>query len=214
MRRRHRPRRSWRVGVAVDRRPLRPSPLGLTLALRPSRTTVRATSTVTRVTRVVHHVAPTLLRSAGPVYVSTTAPREDARPLAAAPAERRAPERVPPVERVHTRLRVEQLRVERHLRTETFSTVPTSAPRGPRGAPRLPGPALTLVHAAPAAAPAVTPAVSESLTAPVEVLPAARPAPRADPVAFSVPDVDALASQVLDRIERRAIAQRERMGRI
>lgn len=212
--RRFRSRRAWRVGVAVDRYPVRPSPLGLTLALTSSRTTVRATSTFTRVTRVVHHVAPVLLRPVAPVYVSTTAPREDTRPSAVAPKAHGAPERVPPVERVHTRLRVEQLRVERHLRTETFSSVQTPAPRGSRGAQGLSGPTLTLVHAPPAALSAVTPAVSEPLPAPVEVEPSSMPAARPEPVAFSLPDVDALASQVLDRIERRAIAQRERMGRI
>jgi hypothetical protein len=36
----------------------------------------------------------------------------------------------------------------------------------------------------------------------------------AAPVHAPVPSVDELTSQVLDRIERRAIAQRERMGRI
>lgn len=211
--RRFRSRRAWRIGVAVDRRAVRPLPLGLTLALTPSRTTVRATSTFARVTNLVHHHS-TVLRSAAPVYTLTTAQRGYTGPRTVAPPSHGVPARVPPVERVHTRLRVEQLRSERHLRTETMPSVQMPAPHGPRGAQGPPGKALTLVHAAPATTSAATPAMSETLPAPAEAQPSPAPPVVPEPVAFSLPHVDALASQVLDRIERRAIAQRERMGRI
>jgi hypothetical protein len=111
---------------------------------------------------------------------------------------------------------VERERTLRHVRVDIPGAAATSGERGhpgPRGRPGAGTPLpLVLQQPAPAAplraeaieADAVESSALEALQVPSSVAPFAAPAP----------DVDALARQVLDRIERRAIAQRERMGRI
>jgi len=210
---RRRSRRSWRMPVATGRIPHR-GRLGLTLVLSPSRTLVRTTSTLARVTRVVNRVTPTVHLSTGPVVVSVTAPGGRAEAQETRRQVRRGPERSTAVERVHTRLRVERIHVERYLRTEILPVTQTPSPAGSRGAPGPPGRSMTLVRSAPAPAPVDTPSVADAFGSRPERVPDPLPATRVEQPAFMAPDVDTLATQVLDRIERRAIAQRERMGRV
>lgn len=210
---RRRPRRSWLGPFASGRIPYR-GRLGLTLARTPSRTFVRTTSTLARVTPVVNRMSRTVHLSTGPVVVSVTAPGGRVEAQKPRRRVRRGPEPSTAVERVHTRLRVERLHVERHLRTEILPSAQTPSPRGAPGAPGPPGASLTLVRRVPAPPQATTPSTADGFAPPPEFAPAPLPAPPAEQPTYTLPDVDSLAAQVLDRIERRAIAQRERMGRI
>jgi hypothetical protein len=96
------------------------------------------------------------------------------------------------------------------------STAPIAGPRGPAGPPGEPG---SLADAAMVLARPIVPAVVEASSpqepvrsAPVPLkLVAENVRPGAD-APVPAPDVEELTTQVLRRIERRAIAQRERLG--
>ena len=209
-----RPRRSWLRPIATGGIPYR-GRLGMAIALTPSLTFARTTSMLARVTHIKNRVTTVALPPrAAPVVASVSAPGRQAELRGAIVEARHAAASRTAVERVRTRLRVERLRVERHLRTETAAAPQAVPPPGLRGMPRPPGQALTVVRAAPALAAATTPVVPDGVAIPAELALAPPPAPRVEPPDFTPPDVDALATQVLDRIEHRAVAQRERMGRI
>jgi hypothetical protein len=208
------PQRSWLKPIVTGRRLQDFAPIGATLAFGRPRTSVRSrTYALARVTQLVQNVARPLLRSAGAVYLSVAMSREGTR--RGPPRHRKARRDVrrgAPVERAHTRVLVERARVERHVRTETASALGVPGLPGPGGPQGAPGAALTLVRSVATPAPVPLPEPPD-LPSVARDLPDV-PSPSPSPFGSGTPDVDALATQVLDRIERRAIAQRERMGRI
>jgi len=212
--------RGWSPAIAVGRRELRSSSLGAILARRRAHTRVHHNAiTKTRMTQVVTAAAPLTVRTAGVVYLAVAAAPGRVRHLLPAgwSTDGRVPPVVPPLARPLVQSIVQRERLVQHTRTEqTAGQRGPAGPAGPAGAegPATPAPPpLVLRHAAP---PPVLAASGESgivLAAPpgtVELL----PPPAAPQLAAPAPTVDVLAAQVLEQIERRAIAQRERMGRI
>ena len=198
-------RPSWSRRAAPRRLELRPRPLALVLALRRS---------------IHHHWTTTSVvergRSGPPsVRLTLVTAVHGPSPAGLAPA---VPPALPPtalrsvltvLERSAT---LRRLVVLRPARTAPGPTGP-AGPMGPLG-PRAPVPPPMVVRTvtaapAPAAPPEAGATAAEAHAGPVERVqhPASRtPAPAAA-------DLDEITTQVLRRIERRAIAQRERMGR-
>jgi hypothetical protein len=211
------PRRSWLRPIAGARR-VRVAPVGAILALRPRRTLVRSQSSyaLARVTQIVRNVAsPVLLRSAGVVYLSATATRTEAvRGTARHRPPRRDARRESPAARAHTRVLVERKLVERLLRAEATSVFRSPVLRGPIGPQGPAGRVLTLVRNSAPLAPAAAAEADELPATAADRLEVSQASSGPASFGAAAPDVEVLALQVLDRIERRAVAQRERMGRI
>jgi len=206
--------RRWGPPRERIRRECDPSPLGLALARRPlrllhaahPRIDAHGSSTVTTVLQT--------LRVERDVLAAAQMPTP-ARPTAApAPGAVRPPsvESLTLVQRVARTLVRESSRFDRLERVETTHAVAGArGPAGPAGpaasAPPLPMPLARPSASAPAPASSLTPAPPG---APALELVPPQPAPAFEQPA--APDVDQITTQVLRRIERRAIAQRERMG--
>jgi hypothetical protein len=200
-----RPLRRW------GRRELRAAPLPLSLALDRPRvlrhsSLVRAVERSRVETRLLERVEREVRTVSRVVSQPLVLVRRTTTVLASGPATREVTV-VAPLARTLVR------QVTRHERTEPARPPAPMTVAAPRGAP----PAAQA--ATPAEAPAPVPAGAQ--LAPVTpppgstALPGAAVEPLRRPVDAPppAPDLDAIATQVLRRIERRAIAQRERMGR-
>jgi hypothetical protein len=136
----------------------------------------------------------------------------------AAPVPGISPLRAPPAPAMllqpHVRrVTRERSRFERIERLEPAASI--AGPSGPAGPPGLAGPPgrVATVLVRPSASAAASPGAAEparSAAAALEVVRELRPRAQEQPA--PAPDVDELTTQVLRRIERRAIAQRERLG--
>jgi hypothetical protein len=206
------PRRTWLRPLVEPRRELRATPLATTLALRRERTVFRSRSwSRSRLTQLVTTitVAPVSHRSTVAVHLEGGGAH-----LVGAAAPRVESPRERPLERAHLLTRTLRELVLRHTRIETTAGAvpPAAAPGDPerRPTPPVPPPLVLRSHtrsAAPMPGDTAPSVFGAELPAVPETTLVAAPQPQ-------LPSVDHLAAQVLDHIERRAIAQRERLGRI